>query len=230
MESESVITPAPRAPLKILPAMLTVMKQVEAVRRDRKGPGYKFSGHNDVTEALRDAFIEAGIVQSFTTRETNLSQFGLLMTVVVRWTHVEDGSYKECEVPGICEPILNKDGKNVRPMDLGTGVAISYAVKYAQLKTFMLIAADVLDAEQGRSVDRQPEQRRDEPRKPSGEPPSGEQLELLVSEYNAVSTQQELSKLRVAVSGVVGRLDEESPEYKRLREADERAAERVAKK
>lgn len=228
-ELESMISAPPAlGHSAILRAMAAVMAEVERVRKDRKGPGYKFTGHNDVTEVLRDSFVENGIVETFTTRDVRLSEFGLIMTVSVRWTAVSDGSYRECEVPGICEPILNKDGKNVRPMDLGVGVALSYAIKYAQMKTFMLLQGDVPDAETGRSVQQAPEPREERRPKPKGDPVSGEQIELMVSEYNAISNQADLGKLRVAVSGIVNRLDEDSPEYIRLREADERASLRVA--
>lgn len=213
----------------IVRAMAAVMAEVEGVRKDRKGPGYKYTGHDDVTEVLRDAFIKCGIVQSVSTKDVTLSEFGLRMTVIVKWTATEDGTYETSEVPGIAEPILNRDGKNVRPMDLGVGVGMSYAVKYAQLKAFMLVGG-VPDAEEPRRGEApQPKSPNGSTRAPAN-PVSDEQVQLLISEYNAVSAESELTKLRIAVGAIVDRLEPDGDHYKLLQNADERAAARVAGK
>lgn len=213
----------------IVRAMAAVMAEVEGVRKDRKGPGYKYTGHDDVTDVLRDAFIKCGIVQSVSTKDVTLSEFGLRMTVVVKWTATEDGTCETSEVPGIAEPILNRDGKNVRPMDLGVGVGMSYAVKYAQLKAFMLVGG-VPDAEEPRRGEApQPRSNNGATRAPAN-PVSDEQVALLLTEYSAVNSEAELMKLRIAVGAMIDRLERDGEQYKQLQAADERAASRVAGK
>ncbi len=222
----------------IIRAMHNVMRDVIGVAKDRKNSHYNFffTGHDDVTEALRPHFVNHGIVQDVSivgheriqaTRESkgkSTEDSIARVHVIITWTSVEDGTSKTVHTFG-------ESSAAGTTADLQVGKAVSYAVKVAQLKTFMLLGG-YQDSEVGAGAEevwKAPSDARGgkaPSERPPGNPVSDEQVELLVSEYNAVSAKGDLDKLRVAVAAMLDRTSEE--QYKRLNEADERAAGRVS--
>ncbi len=219
----------------IIRAMHNVMRDVIGVAKERKNSHYNFffTGHDDVTEALRPHFVNHGIVQDVSvvghdriqaTRESkgkSTEDSIARVHVIITWTSVDDGTSKTVHTYG-------ESSAAGTTADLQVGKAVSYAVKVAQLKTFMLLGG-YQDSEVGAGA---PEPReasggsKSPSERPPGNPVSDEQVELLVSEYNAVSAKGELDKLRASVAAMLDRASDE--QYKRLQDADERAAGRVS--
>lgn len=126
--------------------MHAVMGRVEKVRKDleNKHHNYKYLGHDDVTIALRTAFVEVGIVQTVTILEAmRLEGNALGMRVGIKWTDVEDGSSIDVESYG-----ESQAGGKGGPQPQMVGIALSYAVKCAQLKNFCLVGDDTPDVEE----------------------------------------------------------------------------------
>lgn len=123
-----------------------VMQRVEKVRKDleNKHHNYKYLGHDDVTIALRTAFVEVGIVQTVNILEAmRLDGNALGMRVGIKWTDVEDGSSIDVESYG-----ESQAGGKGGPQPQMVGIALSYAVKCAQLKNFCLVGDDTPDVEE----------------------------------------------------------------------------------
>lgn len=123
-----------------------VMGRVEKVRKDleNKHHNYNYVGHDDVTIALRTAFVEVGIVQTVTILEAmRLEGNALGMRVGIKWTDVEDGSSVDVESYG-----ESQAGGKGGPQPQMVGIALSYAVKCAQLKNFCLVGDDTPDVEE----------------------------------------------------------------------------------
>lgn len=126
--------------------MHAVMQRVEKVRKDleNKHHNYNYVGHDDVTIALRTAFVEVGIVQTVTILEAmRLEGNALGMRVGIKWTDVEDGSSVDVESYG-----ESQAGGKGGPQPQMVGIALSYAVKCAQLKNFCLVGDDTPDVEE----------------------------------------------------------------------------------
>lgn len=139
---------APQSPKRtIYQRMNAVMKDVRGVGKNSHNPqgGYKYAGHEAVTEALRDAYVKHGIVRTATVVGTQLLDRGaLLLTVRVAWIcDDEPHSRHEVEVPGI-QSSVKKDG-GLSPVQVG--MALSYAVKNAEFKCFSLTGDDTPDTE-----------------------------------------------------------------------------------
>lgn len=123
-----------------------VMQRVEKVRKDLENPHHKYMyiGHDDVTIALRTAFAEVGIVQTVTIIEAMRLDGGSLgVRVGIKWTDAEDGSAVEVESYG-----ESASGGKGGPQPQMVGIALSYAVKCAQLKNFCLVGDDTPDVEE----------------------------------------------------------------------------------
>lgn len=214
----------------IYAAIAAVMAKVRGVDKDRVNPHHKFkyTGHDDVTLALHDAFVDAGIVQVVSTLSHRRTDAELVqVNVEVRWVCTRDGT--EVKVESWGEAGMYKGEQQ----SLQVGKAVSYAVKMAQLKTFMLIGG-APDPEQDRP---EQEQRRHGPEGvaqrealDSGtvreSDASDEQVRLFEDEYKAVVDQKGLDKMRAAVSPYLDRMTE--AQYDRLRVADESAASLVS--
>lgn len=125
-----------------------VMRLVERISKEKKNPhgGYFYIGHDDVTMALRRGFVEAGIVQTVTVKHVGrLESGGLGLTALVRWTSVDaQVDYVEVESYGEAQS-MDKKGAGT-PQQVG--IALSFAVKLAQLKNFALVGDDTPDPEQ----------------------------------------------------------------------------------
>jgi hypothetical protein len=226
-------TDAPR--LGIIKAKLAVMAEVRGVAKDRvnKHQGYEFTGHDDVTEALQDAFVKYGIAQSVSIVGCTREMDGMLLRLEVRivWTALEDGSQEDVISWGEAT-VKNKTG---RPDGVEVGQALSYAVKVASLKNFMLVGGLVPDPEE---TDREPEPQRrpyttgerNDTERPSApkEPPSGiaeEELQRWIGQYGACNTREELQAQHRKVANVIKHLSRE--QHQRLGDAALFAEERI---
>lgn len=210
-------------PTGIYVAMRAVMNDVQNVRKDRYNTfhKYSYSGHDDVTEALQAAFRAHGIVQTVDVVEHVRTETDYVtVRVEVTWL-AADGSSVVVRSVGEAGPV-----KGYIP-DLQAGKAISYAVKYAQLKNFMLVGGGIPDpeSEHGPTATDRPGVTAAKPQLRKVPEVQEKQVELLVQEYDDVTSPEELAKLRQAVAKLLDGCDDDS--YKRLQEADTRAGARV---
>lgn len=123
-----------------------VMATVDSVRKDRVNThhGYNYTGHEDVTAALRAAMVSAGIVQTVNLLEHGRLESGAMFAMVeVRWVNVD---FPQDYVPAVSYGESGPSGRG-GPTPQQIGVAVSYAVKWAQLKNFMLLGDETPDAE-----------------------------------------------------------------------------------
>lgn len=151
-----------------------VMALVEAVTKDRMNRqfGYHFVGHDDVTLALRRAFVKVGITQRVSLTEVKRFDGGSVgVNVEIEWASADDpqqrvrvASYGEAQS-------MDRKGAGT-PQQIA--IATSYAVKLAQLKNFCLVGDDTPDpedfAEPNPNDYRQSQQRQPPPKPPRGEP------------------------------------------------------------
>lgn len=138
----------PQAPKRtIYQRMNAVMKDVRGVGKHSSNPqgGYKYAGHEAVTEALRDAYVRHGIIRTANVVKTEILDRGLLvLTVRISWIcDDEPTSRHEVEMPGL-QSSVKKDG-GMAPVQVG--MALSYAVKNAEFKCFSLTGDDTPDTE-----------------------------------------------------------------------------------
>lgn len=207
----------------IILAMHKVMSEVRGVDKDRKNDkhGYKYTGHDDVSWVLSQAFVRHGIVQGVSVKEYERHDSELLtVRVQVTWTCIEDGT-------AVVVDTLGEAGMYKGEMhSLQYGKAVSYAVKMAQLKNFMLIGgAPDPEQDHGRAEPAQaPVRVNAEPvaRAPEQQAQAQNQLDLLLAEYKSVKDYAGLVELRRAADSLVNTLNDD--EYEKLVAAD-RAAE-----
>ena len=217
----------------IIRAKLAVMAEVRGVRKDRKNQhqGYLFTDHDDVTEALQEAFVKYGISQRVSVVHHERSMDGQLLTIEVHvsWTSLEDGTTESVMTWGE-STVKNKNG---RPDSVEFGQALSYAVKCAQLKNFMLVGGlENADPEESHGRQEEPA-RREEPRsEPRREEPKKQakgvddsEVNRWAAQYEKIATRKELDEQRKKLEVVSKLLTDD--QYERLGEADRRAAERV---
>lgn len=138
----------PKAPKRtIYQRMNAVMRDVRGVGKHSSNPqgGYKYAGHEAVTEALRDSYVRHGIIRTANVVKTEILERGLLvLTVRVSWIcDDEPSSRHEVEMPGL-QSSVKKDG-GMAPVQVG--MALSYAVKNAEFKCFSLTGDDTPDTE-----------------------------------------------------------------------------------
>jgi len=128
-----------------------VMQDVSYVGKDKKA-GMKFSivSHDKVTALVREHFIKHGVIYYPVDLQMRQDGNRTECKVTVRFTNI-DAPEEFIDVP--CP------GYGVDPQDKGPGKAMSYAVKYAVLKTLSLETGDDPDQEQGRAADWTPEPR-----------------------------------------------------------------------
>lgn len=204
----------------ILKARFAVMRDVETLSKTRKNKhhDYYYSGHDDVTDALRPAFNEHGILQTVSVVESTRDESGLLrVKVLIRWTCVEDDSFHEVFSLG------EVDGKG---RAVQAGQAVSYAVKVAQLKNFMLDGG-APDPEATHGDERADKRGSDRPVPvaPKVEV-ADQQVDLLLDQYKEITNKLELSNLRRSISSLVSGLTD--VQHAKLEEADHEAQARVS--
>lgn len=226
--------PIGSGPRQIIRAMHAVMAEVAGVAKDRKNTHHNFNytGHDDVTWALRPAFVRNGIVQlestvgherlsvTSTTKRGEETDSIVKVHVIVTWVSVEDGSQVQAHSYG-------ESSMKGTTADLQVGKAVSYAVKVAQLKTFMLLGG-YEDSEKNAGSEQQ-DGNGGEPReqsKPAKESTSDEAVRLLIDRYGAAKEEKEIGDIRRAVDKIVRSTTEE--QYNLLLAADEAASKRIA--
>ena len=127
--------------------MASVMKAVHGVKKNDFNPQgkYKYAGHEAVTAALRDEYVRTGIIRSASVKSHTRGNDGCLSVLVaVRWTNA-DNPADFWEVDSLGE--APSPTKAREPTGQQAGVAVSYAVKIAELKQFSLTGDDTTDNE-----------------------------------------------------------------------------------
>ncbi len=123
-------------PLNIHQRIHAVMKEVTTIQKeDKKVNGqYTFVSHDEVTRVMHDAFVKHGIVMlpSVETVQQDGNRTEVMMHIVLSNIDEPKSDYVVVRYPGA----------GIDPQDKGIGKAISYAVKYALLKTFCLETSD----------------------------------------------------------------------------------------
>lgn len=115
--------------------VLGIMAEIKYIQKgDKKVNGqYSFVSHDQVTGTLHPAFVEHGIV--VIPNVVSLSQEGNRTSVCLRTDFINaDNPSDKIEVISW--------GYGIDPQDKGPGKAVSYAYKYALLKTFCLETGD----------------------------------------------------------------------------------------
>lgn len=137
----AVVDHAPVTSPNIYQRMRLVSEMVGSLAKERYNQHhrYAFVGHEDVAAALGPAFVKAGIVQVVDI-ETAERLAGEIVRVVLQiaWVNV-DRPEDRVVVRGIGE---SQSGGKGGPQPQQLGVAISYAVKVAQLKCFCLATGE----------------------------------------------------------------------------------------
>lgn len=126
--------------LNILQRINAVMQELDYLQKEKKqGMQYSFVSHDKVTGAIRPLLVKHGIV-CFPT-DFNVKQEGnrTQLQCKVVFVNIENHSDKIA---------VDSFGYGIDAQDKGPGKAISYAVKYALLKTFALETGDDPDQDQ----------------------------------------------------------------------------------
>ena len=126
--------------LNILQRINAVMKELDYLQKEKKsGMQYSFVSHDKVTGAIRPLLVKHGIVcwpsQFDVKQEGNRTQ--LHCKVVFANIDEPEDAFE-----------VDSFGYGIDAQDKGPGKAISYAVKYALLKTFALETGDDPDQDQ----------------------------------------------------------------------------------
>ena len=121
--------------LNIYQRLARVMMEVKRITKQEgaKGLQYSFISHDSVCSAIREPFIENGIVALPTVVDHSQEGNRTSATVDVRFQNIDN--------PDDCI-IVRSFGYGVDKQDKGPGKAISYAVKYAYLKALSLETGD----------------------------------------------------------------------------------------
>lgn len=122
-----------------------VMRDVRGVAKDRENQHqrYKYQGHADVTAAVRQSYVEHGVVRSAEiltlTLDTNHT---CIVHGRVTWTNIDDRADVHTVTMWAAVPSTSNKG----PAATQSGIALSYLVKQAELKTLALTDDDTPDA------------------------------------------------------------------------------------
>lgn len=126
--------------LNIYQRINKVMKSVAYVQKDANVQGYKAVTHDQVTAALRSALVDNGViitpkvVESRTVDTGNKTSSG---RIFIRYEARIDVSFVNVDDPKDLL-IVTTEAHAEDTGDKAPGKALSYAVKYAMLKTFSL--------------------------------------------------------------------------------------------
>jgi hypothetical protein len=160
--------------------MQAVMKAVHGVAKNAHNPqgNYKYAGHEQVTAALRDEYVRFGIVRTASVESYSREHGTVSMLVLVRWASVDaPADCVEVRMLGECPPVT----KSGVPTGQQAGIALSYAVKMAELKAFALTGDTTPDNEDN---DR-----------------TNEQAEDFLRQFEECTTVQEIEALSLEVRG-----------------------------
>lgn len=132
---------------------LAVMAELKSVGREgfNQHHRYKFTPHDVVSGLLHDLFVKHGIDQEVSVLSAKRldGSATLELEVEISWVNVDaPEERKTVRCYGHSTPTgKTREGGFVAPDDLGVGKALSYAVKYAQLKNFTLTGDSTPDLE-----------------------------------------------------------------------------------
>jgi hypothetical protein len=135
----------PKAIPNIYQRLNAVMRDVKGVAKDRhnKHQGYNYQGHADVTAAVRDAYVRHGIVRSADILTLQLDErHTCIAQGQVMWTNIDDPKDRHIITMWAAVPSTSAKG----PSATQSGIALSYLVKQAELKTLSLTDDDTPDA------------------------------------------------------------------------------------
>jgi hypothetical protein len=121
-----------------------VMRDVKGVAKDRhnKHQGYNYQGHADVTAAVRESYVKHGVVRSAAILRLELDErHTCIVQGRVTWTSTDDMSSHSVDM-WAAVPSTSLKG----PSATQSGIALSYLVKQAELKTLALTDDDTPDA------------------------------------------------------------------------------------
>jgi hypothetical protein len=122
-----------------------VMRAVRGVKKSERNThaNYNYAGHEALTDALRDHYVKHGIVRTASVVEWKRDGGHLSVVVKVSWINVDDPNDRhEVLMLGESPPVT----KNGQGSPVQAGIALSYAVKNAEFKTFALTGDDTPDA------------------------------------------------------------------------------------
>lgn len=133
---------------------LNIHQRIRAVMIDVRGVaksqtnqhgGYKYAGHEALTDALRDRYVAHGIQRTASVVE-HIRTGGLLQLLVeVTWINVDKPEDRySVRILGESPPVT----KSGAASPVQAGIALSYAVKNAEFKAFALTGDDTPNAEE----------------------------------------------------------------------------------
>jgi hypothetical protein len=217
----------PAQTLNIHQRIHAVMSELEAVSKDRQNQQfkYKFVGHDDVMGPLRRALVTHGIVQKVSVEhfERRPDQ-SIGVKCLIAWANIDnpEDAVAVFSWGEACSTQRSKDGE-AKGDDVQLGKAVSYAVKYAQLKNFCLVGGGIPDNEEEHAP---PEKRREAYSAPRPDPVADDQVALYIQQYKACQTRKEVEELTAIVSPLVNaRKITEDQETRLARAYDEAMAE-----
>lgn len=118
-----------------------IMKRVSYIQKNKAaGMRYSIVSHDQVTSIVRPHFVELGVVYHPLSLEYRQVENLTQVLIIVRFSDI-DNPEDYIDVPSL--------GYGADTQDKGPGKAVSYAVKYALLKTLGLETGDDPDYEQG---------------------------------------------------------------------------------
>lgn len=224
------VYPAPTVLPNIYQRINKVMSELDSVSKVKQvkhGDKFKYIGHDDVTEALQPLFVKHRIVQkvSMSSLERDPAQQMIRVLVLISWVNIDSPTDEHtvqafgesCAVNGVREGTPRGD-------DLQIGKAVSYAVKVAQLKNFVLYGDSTPDNE---TEQPKAQARQQEPVAPKGEPVADVMIDALIGQYEAVKTRAELDIVRNEVFAVQPRMTQAQED--KLAPFDRMADERTLK-
>lgn len=208
--------------MNIYQRMHAVMTDLTFVSKDRYNSFDKFNytGHDDVTEALHPLFVTHGIVQIVSILDlTRRDDGSVAVDVSITWACATPAGTSEeplapaqpsaVTVKSFGEANATRKGKDgaFRGDDLQVGKAVSYAVKYAQLKNFCLVGGGVPDNERdAREEEPRGAEPEKQPEKAPENPITEEQMAKMLEAYGNVSEREHLNQMRKAVTNIMARL------------------------
>lgn len=192
-----------------------VMRDVRGVAKDRenKHQRYMYQGHADVTAAVRESYVKHGVVRSAEILTLTLdANHTCIVHGRVTWTNIDDKADVHAVTMWAAVPSTSNKG----PAATQSGIALSYLVKQAELKTLALTDDDTPDAaseEQTRGQERAQVSR-------------GVDFGALVAAFAKAATDADMRAASSAVKATNGALSE--GQLAELRAARDAAVKRIA--
>ncbi len=191
---EFVPTPVPRNIFQRINAVRRAVRSVDKTAKHAKG--FNYSGHDAVTEAIRDGLVEHGIVRYATVVGATRSPDGSALMLNVDVVYVNEDDPTDRFVSSMLGESFSMSKDRVSGAPIGeptqSGIALSYAVKCADLKVFALVGDATPDAEREKAADEPARARK--PALTEGEARSLQEL------FSGTETQEQLVAAKSAAS------------------------------